>query len=197
MTKTLFPLFLLLLLPACQFAGTLVNGAHKVGVVLLDDRAFSDDIGDFKTNLEIRNNLTRQNARFALDIEITVFEGAVLLTGALPDPELINQAVETVWQTPGVARIYNYLRTAPPADIEDVNEDALISTQIRTELSFTRGISSCNYKIVMENGCVYIMGIAQDMEEVKKVVAVLKNTSGVLKIVPLIRFKDDPKWPAE
>ncbi len=179
----------LTLLGGCQWAGTIFSASHKVASVLMDDRAISDDYNDTKLNVVIRNALSQRKLSYAVDIELTVFEGAVLLNGALPDEAYIDEVVKTVWQTDGVKKVYNYIRLDEPLSIEKVNEDAAVSAKIRYELSITQGVSSVNYKITMENGVVYLMGIAENQAELDRVVAVIKNTINVSDIVILMRFQ--------
>lgn len=179
----------LTLLGGCQWAGTIFSASHKVASVLMDDRALADDYNDTKLNVVIRNALSQRKLSYAVDIELTVFEGAVLLNGALPDEAYIDEVVKTVWQTDGVKKVYNYIRLDEPLSIEKVNEDAAVSAKIRYELSITQGVSSVNYKITMENGVVYLMGIAENQAELDRVVAVIKNTINVSDIVILMRFQ--------
>lgn len=179
----------LTLLGGCQWAGTIFSASHKVASVLMDDRAISDDYNDTKLNVVIRNALSQRKLSYAVDIELTVFEGAVLLNGALPDEAYIDEVIKTVWQIDGVKKVYNYIRLDEPLSIEKVNEDAAVSAKIRYELSITQGVSSVNYKITMENGVVYLMGIAENQAELDRVVAVIKNTINVSDIVILMRFQ--------
>lgn len=181
----LFPL--ILLTTSCQFVGTLYNAGHKITSIVLDDRALKDDWTDTTLNIAIRNALIKKDFKYLLDIELTVFEGAVLLNGALPQTALIDEVVETVWSIEGVKKVYNYIRIGNPPNLSIINEDAAISAKIRYELSLTKGISSVNYKITMENGIIYLMGITKDQTELEKVVAVIKNTVSVNKIIVLTR----------
>ncbi|MDR2901604.1 MAG: BON domain-containing protein [Lactobacillales bacterium] len=187
--KRLFLMCFFLFLPACQFIGTIFNGAHKVAVTLMDDRSFSDDMADTRINLEIRDALMQQDARYGLDIEVTVFEGTVLLNGALPNLDLVGQVMQTAWSVEGVQKVHNYIRISDVADIVGVNENAAVSAKIRAELAMTKGIASSNYKIVMENNTVYILGIMADDAELSKAVAVIKDTVTVEKVIPLMRYK--------
>ena len=179
-----------LLLCSCHFIGTIYNTGHKVSSIILDDRALKDDWLDTKLNVAIRNKLAKKDLKYLLDIELTVFEGIVLLNGALPQTALIDEVVEAVWQTDGVKQVYNYIRVGTPPALSVVNEDAAVSAKIRYELSLTKGISSVNYKITMENGTIYLMGISKDETELKKVIAIIKNTVGVTKIIVLTRFQN-------
>lgn len=185
----LYCLVSLLFLSGCQYIGTVFSASHKVASVVMDDRALMDDYNDTKLNILIRNNLTQQKLSYAVDIELTVFEGAVLLNGALPNEHYIDEVARTVWQTNGVQKVYNYIRLDNPPSINVVNEDAVVSAKIRYQLSITRGVSSVNYKITMENGIVYLMGISENQAELDSVIAVIKNTVNVKDIIVLTRFK--------
>ena len=130
------------LLTGCQFIGTIYNAGHKITSIVLDDRNLSDDWNDTALHVSIRNALLKKDFKYLLDIELTVFEGIVLLNGALPQTALIDEVVETVWQTKGVKQVYNYIRLGNPPPLSIVNEDAAISAKIRYELSLTKGVSS-------------------------------------------------------
>lgn len=185
--NVLFGAGLLLSLCGCQFAGTLLTGTQKLGGILLDDRSLSDDAADVRINLEIRDSLARLDGRYAVDIELTVFEGEVLLNGALPDLNRIQNVIETVWAVEGVSKVYNYIRVDNPPTLDVVNHDAAVSAKIRTELMITPDVNASNYKITMENGVIYLMGIVSSPEEYARVLGVIKNTDGVSKIIFLMR----------
>ena len=176
-------------LSGCQYIGTIYSSTHKVASIVMDDRSLSDDYNDTKLNFAIRQNLTQKKLSYAVDIELTVFEGAVLLNGALPSENYIDEVLKVVWQTEGVHKVYNYIRLDNPPSLDVVNEDAVVSAKIRYHLSITRGISSVNYKITMENGVVYLMGISENQEELDSVLAVIKNTVNVQDIIVLTRLK--------
>ena len=188
--KHLLLIIVCLILSGCQFASTFFTGARKITTVIMDDRSFQDDLKDFQIAMSLREDFIEIDPKLGLDISPDVFEGKVLLTGALPNIELIQQILEKTWNTPDVKMVYNYIRIAEPPSLEIVNTDAAISGAIRTQLTFTRHISSSNYKLIMENGTLYIMGIAKNQAELERVLSVIKNTAGVNKIVNLTRFRD-------
>lgn len=178
---------LLFFLTGCQFWGTLANGAHKAYIFWADDRSFSDDLTDIRINLEIRDGLARQKGSLFFDIEVSVFEGEVLLNGAIPDIDLIQQILTVVWSVKGVRKVYNYIRIAEPLSVDRVATEAGIAAKIRTELGLTNGIESSNYKITLENGTVYLMGIQSSPQEYASALAVIKNTIGVEHVICLMR----------
>lgn len=191
-----FCLVLLLFLGGCQMWGTLISGAHSVWGVLSDDRPLSEDASDMALYTQVRQNLANRDIKSVLDVQITVFQGAVLLTGALPNWEEIARTVEIVWQTPGVKYVYNYIRMGKTLDTIQTSEEAALSSSIRTKLALTKDIKSSNYKLVMENGTVYLMGIQQDSDEWQRARAVIADTYGVQKIICLMRDKNTTDNPS-
>lgn len=182
-------LLLILTLNGCQIWTTLINGIHSVGTVIADDRPIDEDVSDAGLYVAVKKNLSAEQSGFFLDIQVTVFQGEVLLTGALPSIELIDQAVATTWKTEGVERVYNYIRLGSTQDVVQTSGDALIASSIKTRLVLTKGIKSPNYKIVVESGVVYVMGLQDNFDEWEAARATIKEITGVQKIIYLMHKK--------
>ena len=65
---------------------------------------------DDRINEEVCNRLTESPAIDASDIEVMVNNGAVTLSGTVPEPEDKRVSEELVEQTSGVREIHNQLR---------------------------------------------------------------------------------------
>lgn len=181
-------IILCLFLNACQLIGTVATGVRKVVVLISDDRPIQKDIEDTQINLNIRQKFVQENAQLGIDIDVLVFEGKVLLTGVLPNEQLKDKIVLIAWQTEGVQKVYDYIRIGEQPSLLQVNQEAALSAKIRTQLTLLKSVQSSNYKIQMENGTVFVMGIAQNQKELDAVETTIKSTVGVEKIVFLIRF---------
>ena len=155
--------------------------------VISDDRPLNEDASDIALYTKIRERLAQRDVKSVLDVQLTVFRGAVLLTGALPNYDEIAETVEKVWQTSGVNYVYNYIRLGKTLDPVQTSEEIALSSSIRTKLELTEGIKSSNYKLVLENGVVYVMGLKKDWDEWQKARAVIANTYGVDKIICLMQ----------
>ena len=177
----------LLFLSGCQFIGTAYNVGSKVGAVVMDERDLSDDWNDTKINMAIRTAFLKDKINYVLDVEITVFEGEVLLNGAIPTIDDMERIVEIAWQTKGVTKVYNYIRVDNPPDLAVTTKDAFIASSIRTKLMMTGGITSVNYKITLDEGVLYMMGIAKNAEELQAVMNIIYETDGVERVVSHIR----------
>ena len=178
----------LLLLSACSYIGTVYNVGSKVGAIVMDERDFDDDWKDSQINLSIRKEFAKTKFAYLTDVEITVFEGDVMLNGAIPNIDNIDEILELVWNVDGVQRVYNYLRLEKPSDILETTQDALIAASIRTQLSLTQGVTSVNYKITVDDGIVYMLGIAKNAEEYGAVLAAIQSTDGVQKVISNVRY---------
>lgn len=190
---------LMLSLGGCGYVSSLVMPAQKVGVVLWDDRPVDQDYQDTRINVQLRQELIKADIKLGADVEVTVFKGKVLLTGALPSLDVINQVIEKAWQTPDVVCVYNYIRVDKPLPLLDVQEDAGISAFIRTQLSLTKNVKSANYKIVVENHVLYMMGQSRSNQEYTDVMNVIRNTAGISKVITLLDgpttyLEDDRVW---
>ncbi len=186
--RQIWVVVMLILLGGCQLWGTALNGAHKIYTIVADDRSTADDLADMRINLEIRDTLARQKFALAIDIEVTVFEGEVLLTGAVPNIETMHTILTATWSVDGVKKIYNYVRLDSAPEMQNTATETVQAANIKAKLTATAGINSANYKIVLENGTVYLMGICAGEAEYQTVVAVLKDTASVSEIVPLMRM---------
>lgn len=188
-----FGLIFLLLLGGCQMWGTMLSGIHSLTTIISDDRPLNEDASDIALYTKIRERLAQRDIKSVLDVQITVFQGAVLLTGALPNYDEIAETVEKVWQTRGVEYVYNYIRLGKPLDTVQTSEEIALSSSIRTKLALTEGIKSSNYKLVLENGVVYVMGLKKDADEWQKARAVIADSYGVDKIICLMQDLPEEK----
>ncbi len=174
-------------LSGCSFIGTAYNVGSKVGAVVMDEREISDDWTDTKINMAIRTNFLKDKINYVLDVEITVFEGEVLLNGAIPTLEDMERIIEIAWQTPNVTKVYNYIRLSSPPNLAVTTRDAMIASSVRTRLMMTGGITSVNYKITVDEGVLYMMGIAKNEQELQAVMNIIYETAGVEKVISHIR----------
>ena len=173
-------------LSGCQIWTPLFNAIHSVGTVIADDRPTNEDISDIGLYTAVKRNLSAVESKFLLDVQVSIFQGEVLLTGALPSIDLIDKAVETAWKTPDVRRVYNYIRLGQTTGFVDTSSDAAIASGIKTQLMLTKGIKASNYKVVVESGTVYVMGLETSSEEWESAREVIAGTAGVQKIIYLM-----------
>ena len=72
-------------------------------------------------------------------------------------------------------------------------KDFFIRQTVKFKLLTTRNIKSQNYTIVVENGTVYIIGIAEDEIEIQKVGYLASTVSGVDNVIVHVIEKNDSR----
>jgi len=121
------------------------------------------------------------------NIYVSSYNGAILLTGQVPDLATKESAVFEAKVTPGVRQIYNYLEIRLPQSLGASSQDSFITTQIKTKLFGLKDVSSNNVKVITTNSVVYLFGIVTQAQatEIAKTAA---NISGVEKVVTLFEY---------
>ena len=113
-------------------------------------------------------------------------KGKVLLTGYIDNFQERLEIVKNIWNIEGVKEIINELKIDDTVSISDRASDLLFKTKINSQLLFKSGINSNNYNVDVVDGEVYIIGLADNLEEKIEVEKLLSNIEGVSKLVTII-----------
>ena len=182
----------LLLVHISGCAGILVGGAATVGVASIQERSLKDAAMDVDIRLRIEDQLFRAdtNNLFA-QVGVTVIEQRVLLVGSVSSEILRDRAAEITWRIPKVKEVLNELTVNPNSSLIDSAKDARISIILTGLLLTDTEILDINFSHSVSDQAVYIIGIAQDKEEVKKVIHHARTIRGVKKVINHILLKSD------
>lgn len=123
---------------------------------------------------------------------VTVYNGAVLVTGETPNEELRKKIISTIQVIPDVKLIHNNLMIADPSDPAARANDALITDTIRIALNQIRTIPDFDpsmVKVITENGVVYLMGLVH-RDEGAVVINLTRLQPGVKQIVTVFEYID-------
>lgn len=134
--------------------------------------------------------------RLVIDTGLIVHERRVLLTGALENQDLMDAAVRIAWQADGVVEVINELRVNPARSVGERARDALISGDLSRSLLFDSEIQSINYAVDVTDRTVYVMGVAQNQQELDRVLSWARNTDYVRRVVNHALLKTDPSRAA-
>ena len=175
-------------------AALVVGGGTEGAVLVAQERSAGNAVDDAGILLKIKNLYAQNDFKDLLaNVEIKVVEGQVLLTGNVDKPDSQIQAVKLAWQVGGVKEVINEVQISDKAGFSNYARDVWISTQVKTRLLFSKNIRSVNFSIITVNQTVYIMGIAQDQDELDRVNYVASTTDYVQRVVSYARLKDDPR----
>ncbi len=172
----------------------LVSGATTTGVVVAQERSVGNAVDDAGIRLALNNLFLQKDINDLFrNVNIRVQEGRVMLTGSVDKPETSVEAVRLAWKPKGVKEVMNEIQVNDKSGVTDYARDAWINAQIRSKLLFEKGVQSVNYNVETVNNVVYIMGIAQNQDELSKVTYLASTTSYVKEVISHVVMRDDPR----
>jgi osmotically-inducible protein OsmY len=181
------------LLAACTPVGAGVTAGSVAGTTAAQERPLGKAISDTGIRAEINYLWATKDLALFRKVELGIFEGRVLLTGAVLNPETRVEAARLAWEAAGVREVLNEIQVENDSAFSDRARDSWILTKLRTRLTLDNKILSVNYTLDVVNGTVYVIGIAQDDAELRRVMAHIKDLAYVRNVVTHVRMKDDPR----
>lgn len=174
--------------------GAIIGGASYLGSAALEERSVGDNIDDKSINAEIHHFLVQSDANELLsDVSIRVHEGRVLLTGRTKTADVALEAVRLSWLAAGVREVINEIKVGKEGtNLLNYANDNFIETQIEARLLATKNIKSLNYTVEVIDGSAYLLGVAQNKQELQAAAKVASITKDVKRVVSYVRLKDDP-----
>jgi len=175
----------IILLNSCVAVNVTTSSAKEKGI----KEAISDGMIDAGINKEFLNH----DINMFINVQIEVVEGRVLLTGSVKKPKHRLDAIKIAWKVLGVREVINEIDVTEKGGIKQYLIDVKIKTQIRYKILADKEVSSINYNFEVVNGNVYIIGIAENKKELKKLVKHINTIGGVLKVVNHSIMRNDPR----
>jgi len=157
----------------------------------------SDDFGKrtFGTRLDDgrTQSLAKRNIRAAdpelnnAHLDVTSFNGIMIITGQVASEELVNAASRAVEGMRNVKQLHNELEVAGPTSLLARTNDNWLTTKIKSSMMISSETDANRIKVVTENGVVYLMGLLT-REEAEAAVRLTRKTFGVQKIVKVFEY---------
>ncbi len=176
-----------LLLGGC--VGVAVGAGATAGVAAYQERGIEVAAKDFTLEAEIVKLWLQQDEALTLKLGVEAYEGRILLTGVVEDPEMRADAVRLAWKVIGVKEVINEIQVASDSGVVDLARDSWITTQLKTKLTLDNKVLAINYAIETVNGIVYLIGIAQDQRELDRVIAHSRTITYVRQVISHVRVK--------
>ena len=183
--KFFYLILVIVFLDSCAAINVTSSSVKEKGI----KEAMSDGMIDATVNKEFINH----NINMFINVEIEVVEGRVLLTGSVKKAKYRMDAIKLAWKVLGVREVINEIEVTNKGGIIRYLNDVKIKTQIRYKIIADKKIRSINYNFESVNGTLYVIGIAQNKKELKRVVKHSNDIKGVIKVVSHVMMKDDPR----
>ena len=184
--KILFiPIFLIFMSSnyGCSPAGLLATGGGSAMVVAEGERSFGTVIDDATIKVNIAAKFLNAGNNLFVDINTTILEGRVLLTGLVNNQEIRIEAVRLVWEVEGVKEVINEIEIGNRSGLKDYASDLWINTQAKGVAAKTVGLRSVGYNFETIQGKLYVAGITSRPEQLESLIEALKTIKGVKEIV--------------
>jgi osmotically-inducible protein OsmY len=182
------------LLAACAvlLSTTVLSGC--VGVtVTAQERPIETAFNDFGARTDLNARMLAEDPLLFTNVSTTVIEGRIHLAGSVNSEEQRQRAQQLAWATPGVREVINSIEITSQAGLIETVDDRWISGQVRANILADGNIRDSNYTIDTQNRVVYVMGIAQNADELDRVLKHAAIVKGVRQVVNYAVMKDDPR----
>lgn len=177
-------------------ASTLVTGCSDI-ISATREEPIREDVGnrtlgnyveDEAIELKVLVNLSKGSTPLAQShINVTSYNGQVLLTGQVPNESVKMEAERVVNQTREVKKIHNELTVAGPTSTIVRTNDTYLTSRIKLQLLADKSVAGLRVKVVTENGVVYLMGLVSQ-READRAIEIIRSVSGVQRIVKVFEY---------
>lgn len=157
------------------------------------DRSLGDSFGDTSADLTLRRLLLMDRTHNTNDVDITVFEGRLMLSGTVGSAEARRSVAATAERIVAIDEVLNELVVGPKTSWRQGTRDAIIDERLGAALLTDNGVISKNFQIAVSGGVVHLLGVAQTPEELERVVGHAKTIKGVQGVVSHVLFLRDPR----
>ncbi|HTI86976.1 MAG TPA: BON domain-containing protein [Alphaproteobacteria bacterium] len=175
----------LLSLGACTSPTGLIDAA----TIPAEDRSFQDSTVDAEIKFAINKKMIEEDSRLFVDVNTVVYEGRVLLTGKVETNDAHDRAERIAYQVPNVKEVINELVVTTDRSFVSGVNDVANEVKIKAQLVATSGVRSINYRWRSLAGTVYLIGTAQNAQELNTVIEVIRRVDGVRRVVNYARVR--------
>ena len=186
-------LFLITCLSGC--ASTLLGGAAVVGLASVQERSIKDAAIDMKLGLQLQKKLfTLSKDKLFGSVDVIIIEQRVMMIGNVESQKLRDLATQAAWEiSPKIKDVLNEITIGEKSTIISEAKDARISLSLSGLLIGDSNISDINFNHSVSEQVIFLIGIAQDDEELNKVINHARTVKGVKKVINHIILKSSKK----
>jgi osmotically-inducible protein OsmY len=149
------------------------------------DQTFSDMSG----NAELKAVLFADRTHDYGDIDITLFEGRLMLTGTMRSESGRTKLIENAWKAENVDEVIDEIIIGEKTAFGQGFEDARIDQVLRARLIADKEAASSDYKIAVSNGVVYLLGAARSQAGLDEALELARTIASVEKVVSHVTLR--------
>jgi osmotically-inducible protein OsmY len=174
----------LLVFSACAPMAIAGGGTVATGMVA-ERRGAGDYVEDNWSAWKIRSLFAQSELVKVGNINVSVYQGRVLLTGAAASEEEITEAVRLAKTTRGIMEVASEIKVQSESS-QEIALDAWISTQVKTKLFTDKNVRGIDIHVETTKGIVYLTGQAKTLAERDRAIELAKSVKDVREVVSYI-----------
>ncbi|MEP7328110.1 MAG: BON domain-containing protein [Betaproteobacteria bacterium] len=173
-------------LAACVPA-VIAVGAGGAALVASDRRTAGTQVDDETIELKIGDQI-RMLYGDRVHVNVTSYNGVVLLTGEVPDSGAQASVGNAAKTTEKVRSVHNETVVAASADLSARTNDSYITSKVKARFVEANKFPPNAVKVVTERAVVYLMGLVSKQEGTAAG-DVAATTDGVVRVVKVFEYR--------
>jgi len=142
-----------------------------------------ESLSDIGANADLKGVLFADRTHDYGDVDITIFEGRLMLTGTMNTEEGRRKLIENAWKANGVDQVIDEILIADGTSIGQGFEDTRIDTTLRARLIADGDVKAGSFKTSVSRGVVYIIGVTPSERQLNAALDIARSIGGVEKVV--------------
>lgn len=164
------------------------DGAISSGI-LGERRSPDAAMEDNLLAMKLRSYYMRSDKVSASNINVSVYEGVVLLTGTAASQAEIDAALDIAKATRGVAKVHSELKVQH-ATMGELTKDAWYTSEVKARLLADEQVRGMDIHVETTKGTVYLTGTAQSVVERNRAIEIARMVKGVVEVVSYINVNE-------
>ena len=161
-----------------------MSGASAAGAAACaSSRSLDQSLSDIGGDAQIKGVLLADRSHDYSDIDLTLYEGRLLLTGTMRSETGREKLIANARKAEGVEEIINEVLIDDKTSFGQGFEDARIDKVLRAKLIGDNNVTSARYKIAVSKAVVYLIGAAPTQAELDRALKLAAEVPGVEKVV--------------
>jgi osmotically-inducible protein OsmY len=146
-------------------------------------RSLDDSLSDIAGNADLKGVLFTDRSHDYSDVDITLFEGRLMLTGTMRTEKGRDKLIENAWKADGVDQVIDEVFVGDRTSFGQGLADTRIDQTLKAKLLADGDVTSSRYKIAVSGGAIYLIGAARTQAELEEAVRLASTIGGVKKVV--------------
>ena len=123
-------------------------------------------------------------------VNVVSYDGIVLLTGQVEDPELRDLAEQSIRDIRKIRKIHNEIQIGGAISLVARGNDNWVQTKVKAQFLANEDVDASRIKVFVEDGIVYLLGVVP-RDKADAAVAVARTVFGVQRVVKVFDYLEN------